>query len=145
MDVEGYGPVGLLSFVLAPGFHTGSTLQIATSTGTLTDQYGTYSSIGASTSTFNIAYTGLASPTEVGYFHLYPNPAGDRLTIEIETTVENASITFYDFEGRKLDQHNQLQSGLNSINTQEVVSGMYYYEITNHAQRIANGKLVVVH
>lgn len=60
---------------------------------------------------------------------LYPNPASDKLFINI-TGTQNASVSIFDITGKKVAQH-QLGEKVNNINITSLAGGMYVYQVTD--------------
>jgi hypothetical protein len=71
--------------------------------------------------------------------NLYPNPFSSELNIHTNNN-GLSEIIFYDITSRKLVEKHFTNSI--SINTEELTSGIYFYEIRNENEVIRKGKVV---
>lgn len=69
-------------------------------------------------------------------FSLYPNPATDNFTIEMENEVK--SVEIYSLQGQKV-----LASASKSINVSDVSSGIYLVRIEDQNHAVATQKLII--
>ncbi len=70
---------------------------------------------------------------------IYPNPFADQLNVYINTE-EPAEILVYDISSRKLLQQSFV--GLTTLNTGQLASGLYLYEVRTEAGICKQGKIV---
>ncbi len=93
--------------------------------------------------TLNFDATGVADLTELKA-KLYPNPAQDRVTIEIDdASIQILDVEIYDVMGRKLVQQNEVNANKVTINTSLLVAGNYNVVIRS-TQGIWRTKLDIV-
>ncbi len=78
------------------------------------------------------------------FTQLYPNPANDNVQLVVDAT-ENTTIQIYSLSGAKV-YSNTINEGLQtlSINTAELMNGMYHVVVTSNGLQTAK-KLVVQH
>ncbi|MFI5220641.1 MAG: T9SS type A sorting domain-containing protein, partial [Bacteroidia bacterium] len=72
-------------------------------------------------------------------FIVFPNPFNDNLIIKAKTD-RQLEIILYDILSRKLLQRNFTST--TTINTEQLASGLYIYEVRNKNGIIANGKVI---
>lgn len=75
---------------------------------------------------------------------VYPNPFSISTTINIDSKLElkNAEIIIYDLLGKKVKK-SPIVSNLSLIERDNLVSGIYFYQLTNTNQIIGTGKLII--
>lgn len=73
---------------------------------------------------------------------LYPNPAKDMLTIEINKIDEAVGIELNDLLGQTLTKINTVES-INTINTSNYMSGIYFLNITLNNKTVAVRKVII--
>ncbi len=74
---------------------------------------------------------------------IYPNPASDVFYLSVDDKdFSNGILNIYDLTGRLKNQH-KLNVGKNSINIEELSSGMYLVRIKSSKGKIQTGKLIV--
>ncbi len=78
---------------------------------------------------------------EFAAIRLFPNPASKSIIIELPYSNEPSEILLMDNSGRKIFKNNDLHSGKNELNIENLPSGIYFYEI-NINNSIKHGKLV---
>ncbi len=71
---------------------------------------------------------------------IYPNPAKNRLVVEIED--DNALLTIYNLNGQSILTH-QLNSNREEIDISDVSSGIYFYKIDGESANLTKGKIIV--
>ncbi|MFK7937689.1 MAG: alpha/beta hydrolase-fold protein [Saprospiraceae bacterium] len=80
--------------------------------------------------------------TESGqWIKISPNPASDKIYVELEEELENGAVRIYSLEGKLIDER-PLESG-NTLNINNLANGMYLMLVTENCMPIANQKLVV--
>ncbi|MEL7120209.1 MAG: hypothetical protein AAFO07_12230 [Bacteroidota bacterium] len=79
---------------------------------------------------------------------VFPNPTDGVLRFELELTGPlqegNTQLFFFNAFGQIIHQQ-ELTDFQFSIDTQEWIKGLHYYEIVENGKRLASGKVVVVH
>jgi len=79
-------------------------------------------------------------------YKVYPNPAGNWLTVEYLKPANNAALSFnmYDMLGQKVASWN-LQTSENRVseNTSLLPAGLYLYEIVSNNALLARGKIII--
>lgn len=75
-----------------------------------------------------IYHTGINDPT-VSEIRMYPNPAGNLLTIEHIKNVNR--IMVYNLTGQKMFEFNNLKDGTLIINTSTLTQGVYFVTFYN--------------
>ena len=73
-------------------------------------------------------------------YSVYPNPVNDVLNISI--TENNTSITIFDIVGKNVSEM-ELVNGNNTLNIENLNSGIYFYSIKRNVNVIESKKLVV--
>ena len=90
--------------------------------------------------------TGSITPISLGEIKAYPNPAHDRLWIELPPDMTNSlgEITFslYDVYGREVWQRTTTDAKF-SIETADFARGIYMYKATDKNGRTQSGKVAV--
>ena len=78
---------------------------------------------------------------------VYPNPATDQLTLEVElVTAEAIVINIYDAVGKEFYfGEMSLESGINIMNLdiKHMTEGLYYIKLNSRATNISGRKLVI--
>ena len=62
------------------------------------------------------------------HFEMFPNPASEKVTIQLPSGSKNASVAFYDYIGR-LALTQKVSQTNNSINVQDLSSGVYILKV----------------
>jgi hypothetical protein len=77
---------------------------------------------------------------------IYPNPASNRLFIEIgNNNNENSSLFYlYDIHGRLIESY-KIIGNKNEINIKNLSDGIYQYLLISEEGYIKNGKIIVLH
>jgi len=77
------------------------------------------------------------------FVQIYPNPANDKVKLEIKGLTKNADIIFYDINGRKVKQYN-LNAGQKEleINVNDLAKGVYEIKIVSDKDIVVK-KLIV--
>jgi hypothetical protein len=90
-------------------------------------------------------YTGLPSkPPAVKDFHIYPNPVGEKLTIEFQNPSSGAEIELLDITGKTVINRRILPaSGVMEMNTEFLNPGMYFVKAILPGNRQVVEKIVV--
>ncbi|MES2485583.1 MAG: PQQ-dependent sugar dehydrogenase, partial [Bacteroidota bacterium] len=76
---------------------------------------------------------------ENNMFSMYPNPAGNEITVNL--AVDSANLFIYDISGKTV-MSNTLASGNNSINTSSLQAGLYIVAI-EHSKGSSKQKLLI--
>ncbi len=82
----------------------------------------------------------LSTEEEVIDFSVYPNPANDILNISISEN--NTSISIFDIVGKNISTMT-LVNGNNTMNIENLTSGVYFYSIKRNGDVIETKKLIV--
>lgn len=69
---------------------------------------------------------------------LYPNPAKDRLTIDLNQTAATAQVTVYDITGKSILQANAVQTQLLHLDLHHLVKGLYTVEVSADGKKSFN-------
>jgi hypothetical protein len=80
------------------------------------------------------------SQEEPENIQVYPNPAGDWITIKLPL-IDNQNLTLYNALGDRVLQ-TALQSLINSVNIRDLSGGIYFYEIHSEKNVVQQGKIV---
>lgn len=75
-------------------------------------------------------------------FSVYPNPATDVININVDNLKGNATVTIYDIVGNEIVNSN-LVNGKNTLNIENLTSGIYFYTIRKDNAIIETKKVVV--
>ena len=84
-----------------------------------------------------------SSPSLLESIAVRPNPFGSLLYFDMGAGLPETVITLYDITGR-VALRQKAYSGLNEINTTNLPSGMYFWQIVSHGVVVKQGKLVKV-
>ena len=90
----------------------------------------------------NISTVGVEDELENLSVSVYPNPATDVVNIKMNNNVNNVSVIIYNILGEAVATKN-LIAGVNTINTSEFNSGVYFYAIRHNNEVIETKKLVI--
>ncbi len=75
---------------------------------------------------------------------LYPNPNTGQFYIELlEPTDSELSIAIFDLAGKQVSQNTFVGNGPHLVDVENLGAGMYFYTLTQGAESIGNGKLLV--
>lgn len=75
---------------------------------------------------------------------VYPNPANNDLTVEINTLeTDNSVIEFWSLTGAKVKEHS-LHPGKNDFNVSGLSGGVYYFAVKVNQENKFNGKQVII-
>jgi hypothetical protein len=72
----------------------------------------------------------------------YPDPASDKLTIELSRKVSNGLLEIYNLQGKLMNKV-ALTDVKNTLTVNQLVSGTYYYKLTNGINVINTGSFVI--
>lgn len=118
------------------------------STGEL-DYYGNArifgSNIDIGASEFNVT-TGIKNVIKnTALFSVYPNPCVSETTISFNTELKNAELKISNILGQEIKEQNfKLQNVKRiTIKRNDLISGLYFYTITEENRPVATGKLIV--
>ena len=76
---------------------------------------------------------------------VYPNPVKHTAQISHHLEVnETATFELYDMQGKKVGSKILNGSGTTNLNTQNLISGIYFYQLIKDANVIAHDKLIIV-
>ncbi len=81
----------------------------------------------------------VAEPTP----YIYPNPARDRLTISMDRPLKNTVVDLYNAYGQKVREYKSLSGVKNSLQINELASGIYYIVIMENNMILTRDKLFV--
>ncbi len=89
---------------------------------------------------FTITQTNGINTNTIGQaLQIFPNPFSNQITLELSTN-EQLTVILYEFSSRKLLQ--QSFTNTTTINTEQLIKGMYLYEVRNKNGIIKNGKII---
>lgn len=118
------------------------------STGEL-DYYGNArifgSNIDIGASEFNVT-TGIKNVIKnTALFSVYPNPFVSETTISFNTELKNAELKIFNTIGQEIKQQNSKLQNVKRIiiKRNDLISGLYFYTITEENRPVATGKLIV--
>ena len=74
---------------------------------------------------------------------IYPQPASDYVNFKIDNTAQSVKIIIYNSNGKLIKSFNKSSTSLVQINTTDLSSGVYFYQI-NIDSRISKGKFQLV-
>jgi len=98
-----------------------------------------------------VTYTFSGNPCVVGQnelnvnqaqFSVYPNPADDVLNVNATNLKGKATVTLYDIVGKEVLSKN-LVNGNNTLNIEDLKSGVYFYSIKKENENIETKKIVI--
>jgi uncharacterized repeat protein (TIGR01451 family) len=98
------------------------------------------------TNTFSTQFVqALGRPSfENDMFSMYPNPAGDHVTVSLSQNSGNiSSIAVYDILGKSILNYSATSSTFETIDISEISSGLYFVEITTNTNIKSIKKLMV--
>lgn len=81
--------------------------------------------VTATSSTFNVL--GISDAKRLS-FEMYPNPASERITIQLPSGSDNAIVEFYDYIGRKA-LTKKISNSNNKININSLSTGVYVLKV----------------
>lgn len=74
---------------------------------------------------------------------IYPNPAADNVTFNLQNAGEIKTITIYDIAGKTIEVIANINADKATIDTSKLSTGMYVYSITLANGKTKRGKLLV--
>lgn len=78
-------------------------------------------------------------------FKLYPNPAHQTASIEFEGYHNNIQVEMYTSQGQLILQQHYPTSSNISVNTQDLIQGIYFLKISSEGKSIGLQKVVIEH
>ena len=82
------------------------------------------------------------NPTEI-YFHVYPNPASDKVTISLNGQLQhNAIVSLATIDG-KLIMTKTVQNNLVELNTEDISPGIYFIQISSQHGKYVEKLLIL--
>jgi Secretion system C-terminal sorting domain len=85
--------------------------------------------------------TPTSEPSIADQIKIGPNPFSDHLLVNLPASLTNIQWILYDYLGREVKRE-QLQSGQNDIVTDQVPTGLYFWELSAGAVSLKRGKIV---
>lgn len=79
---------------------------------------------------------------------IFPNPINEGQELNLEFTnlkQENSTLTFYDTQGRLVKTVFNITSNKLSIDTGNLASGLYFFQLSSEKQVLFSGKLMISH
>ena len=111
--------------------------------GTSTYRYYIVDDSGTRLDSFDVNYTSTVSIEEQQIdVSVYPNPAADVVNIEVNGNDNNVQVAIYNVLGEAVLTEN-LGNGVNTLNTSNLVGGVYFYSIKRGNKVIETKKLVI--
>lgn len=76
--------------------------------------------------------------------NIYPNPANDIINISLKIGIADVDLTIYNIIGEAIVEQ-RLIAGLNTLKTNSLVNGVYFYAIRNKNETLQTKKLIIKH
>ncbi len=89
---------------------------------------------------FNVNIPDSAHPDSV--IRIFPNPVTDNLVIDVQNNLQNPVFYLYNQLGQIVKIHALNNMTINTIARNELVSGMYFYEIRDDFRLLKSGKII---
>ncbi len=99
-----------------------------------------YSSNGQTWGT-PMVLSGINTKNNKSQVSIYPNPANNRITVNIEAIARNCNIEIYNVIGVKIEDE-KLSNGQNLVDISTIPSGVYFYQIKSGNEVLNSGKFV---
>ncbi len=84
---------------------------------------------------------------DMDYVKIYPNPVVTEAIIKVSETLDfenrNISITFYNVVGKEVYSVNSIDQSEVRFNRDNLISGMYIYQLKSDNKTISTGRFVV--
>lgn len=79
------------------------------------------------------------------HFSVYPNPFVSETTISFNTELKNAELKIFNILGQEIKEQNLKLKNVQriTIKRNDLISGLYFYTITEENRPVATGKLIV--
>ena len=77
------------------------------------------------------------------YSNFYPNPFFSQTTIETANILEDATLTVYNLFGQQVKQVNKISGQTFSFFRENLISGFYFFRLTENNNIIATGKMEI--
>lgn len=126
---------------------TGGTIQSGQGTNQITVMWnaagqGTVSVGGscANNSSLNVGVTQSIYSAEYSVINVFPNPATNRLFVDLTSNKSNSRIYVYDLSGKELMEQNMI-SGINELNIAHLPAGAYSIRIVG-SEKVMVGKFI---
>ena len=141
-NVSGSGQIGELDFVmkddiapkLAATFTKNLVLNISSVKAILADETVVSLNAVGDTAVISVTLTGIKNHTLLNQFKIYPNPAKDRVTIEVADHAIS-KVELINTIGEVVTQLNSVPAGSVVIETESLPAGMYYLAVTDGSGR----------
>jgi len=106
----------------------------------------TAGAISVSYDTVNTGATGVATvqPT-TAIAKIFPNPMNDFAIVYMKNITGTAALRLYDATGQLVFSKENLGDGSFTINTRNFAPGIYFYNVGDSNEVIAQGKLMIIH
>lgn len=75
---------------------------------------------------------------------IYPNPAGDQLSIQLPEGIDNSTMTIYQLNGQRLLEEN-IGSNNALINTSTLTNGIYIIKVSSNGTLLESTRLIIQH
>lgn len=82
---------------------------------------------------YNVGVLSTGSVVNGGHLEIYPNPAKDFITLNIEAAAENTEYVIVDINGRIIKAGTLLPNGDNKINVESLAQGVYVLKVGNNS------------
>jgi hypothetical protein len=96
----------------------------------------------ALTKVTSLGYTSTFEIDQLTGIKIFPNPTKDFFNIELEEIENDLQFTMIDITGRIILQK-AITKSKTTINTGDLLSGMYFYKITANNGKTKSGKLLI--
>lgn len=76
--------------------------------------------------------------------NIYPNPFSTQTVLQIENPLHDATLTIYNYYGQRVAQMKNINGKTITLNRDNLVSGVYYVQLTDENKTISVDKLVII-
>lgn len=73
---------------------------------------------------------------------IYPNPTGDKLTVDKKPTICKVTMNMYNTVGQLILRDKKINDGKNDVLLSNLSAGIYYYEFISDNKRLLTGKFL---
>ena len=76
---------------------------------------------------------------------IYPQPADDKITWQLQEKPDRVAISLFDISGRKMAAFTNLSGTTISLDVSTIPSGLYVYQLMNAEKEISTGRISIQH
>ncbi len=84
------------------------------------------------------------APVHDELLRIYPNPISENATIEIAGSVKNASLSFYNINGRLVENLDDISGGLISFERNSIPAGIYFYVLADESGKLLSTDKIIL-